>query len=233
MTKGEQQKRAAGYEAAGLVESGMMIGLGTGSTVRYLLEALSERLRSGDLKGVIGVSTSEATTRQALALNISLTDLSGSPRIDLAIDGADEVGPDLNLIKGLGGALLREKVVATAAARFVVLVDESKLVDRLGRKAPLPVEVDPFSVGIQIPFLDGLGARPVLRLGEGGAPYRTDGGHFIIDCHFEHGISDPVSLASALDGRVGILEHGLFLNLAERVLVGGQSGVRTIFPEHS
>ncbi len=231
MTNSEQLKKAVGYQAAELVESGMIVGLGTGSTVRYLLDALGERLRSGRLRDVVGVPTSDATAQRAAALGIPLTDLSGGPKLDLAIDGADEVDPSLNLIKGLGGALLREKVVVSAAARFVVMVDESKLVDRLGRKAPLPVEVDPFSLGIQIPFLARLGARPVQRVAPDGRPFRTDGGHHILDCRFDDGIPDPVRLAEELDRRPGVLEHGLFLGMAERVLVATPEGVRIMLWE--
>ncbi len=225
MTKSEELKRAVGFEAAALIEEGMTVGLGTGSTVRYLLEAVGERRRRGELASIVGVPTSEDTRRRAEGLGIPLTDLSASPRIDLTLDGADEVDPALDVIKGLGGALLREKLVATASSRFVVLVDASKRVAQLGEKAPLPVEIDPFSLGIQLPFLRDLGCEPVLREGADGAPFLTDGGNLIVDCHFPQGIADAEALAATLDRRPGIFEHGLFLGMVERVLVGTENGV--------
>jgi ribose 5-phosphate isomerase A len=216
----EALKRAVGYRAAELIEEGMIVGLGTGSTVRYLLEAIAERRRMGDLSDIIGVATSEDTTRRAMALGIPLGSLTDHPELDLALDGADEIDPSLDLIKGLGGALLREKVVVAAADDFVVLADESKLVSRLGTRAPLPVEIDAFSLGVQIPFLRTLECEPVVRMSAGGEAYQTDGGHLVVDCWFEGGIRDPVGLAAVLDARPGIMEHGLFLGYASRAIVG-------------
>lgn len=224
MTDLEELKRAAGRKGAEFIRDGMVLGLGTGSTVRHLLEAIAERRREGQLKNIVGVPTSEDTVVRARALDIPLTTLEEAPQIDLAIDGADEVDPGLDLIKGLGGALLREKVVVAAANDFAVLVDYTKLVDRLGRRAPLPVEIDAFSLGIQIPFLRDLGCEPILRLTDDGTPFRTDGGHLILDCHFENGIEDSVGLAAVLDVRPGIMEHGLFLGNASRVVVGREDG---------
>jgi ribose 5-phosphate isomerase A len=215
----EEQKRAVGYRAAGYIENGMVVGLGTGSTVRWLLEAIADRRKAGEIRDIVGVPTSDDTVRRATALGIPLGTLDEYSQLDIALDGADEVDPNLDVIKGLGAALLREKIIVTAAKRFVVLVDDSKLVDRLGRKAPLPVEIDPFSLGVQIPFLWGLGAEPVLRKDASGAPLRTDGGHIILDCHFADGIADPAALAAALDTRPGVMEHGLFLNVASQVLI--------------
>jgi ribose 5-phosphate isomerase A len=221
----EEQKRAVGYRAAGYIENGMKVGLGTGSTVRWLLEAIADRRTAGEIRDIVGVPTSDDTARRAVALGIPLGTLEDYPELDIALDGADEVDPDLDVIKGLGGALLREKIVVMTAARFVVLVDESKLVDRLGQKAPLPVEIDPFSLGAQLPFLRRLGADPVLRRDGNGNAFRTDGGHIILDCRFAEGISDAAALAAALDARPGVMEHGLFLDVATRVLVARSGGV--------
>jgi ribose 5-phosphate isomerase A len=224
----DELKREVGFRAAALIEDGMMLGLGTGSTVRYLLEAIAERRGRGELVRIVGVPTSEDTRRRSEALGIPLGDLTAFPRLDLALDGADEVDPTLNLIKGLGGALLREKIVVTAAADFIALVDESKRVDRLGRQAPLPVEIDPFSLGIQLPFLRDLGCDPRLRLGPAGGPLRTDGGHVVVDCYFPEGIDDSHALADRLDSRPGVLEHGLFLDCTSQVLVATPSGCQIL-----
>lgn len=224
MSQSEQLKKAVGYEAAALIQDGMIVGLGTGSTVRYLLEAIGERRAASELGSIVGVPTSEDTTRKAVSLGIPLGSLTDHPELDLAVDGADEIDPSLDLIKGLGGALLREKIVVTAADDFIVLADESKLVERLGTRAPLPVEIDAFSLGIQIPFLRELGSEPAVRLGADGRPYRTDGGHLVIDCRFEEGIPDPIGLAAILDARPGVMEHGLFLGSASRAIVGRPSG---------
>lgn len=228
MGTNEDLKRSVGYRAADWIEEGMVVGLGTGSTVRYLLEAIAERRARGELVRMQGIPTSESTRRRSEALGIPLTDLASHPVVDLALDGADEFDPSLDLIKGLGGALLREKLVAIAARRFVALVDESKRVDRLGRKAPLPVEIEPFGAAIQIPFLKDLGCSPRLRRSEDGASFVTDGGNLILDCRFEDGIEDPHALAAALDARPGIFEHGLFLDMTERVVVAGEGGIKVL-----
>jgi ribose 5-phosphate isomerase A len=224
----EEQKRAAGERAVGWIEDGMAVGLGTGSTVRYLLEAIARRRAGGELARIVGVPTSEDTRRRAESLGIPLTDLQRHPRLDLAVDGADEVDPGLDLIKGLGGALLREKIVAVASASFVILADESKRVARLGERAPLPVEIDPFGLGIQEPFLRALGCEPRLRRGADGEPLATDGGNLILDCYFEGGIPDVYGVAAALDGRAGIFEHGLFLGLATRAVIATDSGIEVL-----
>lgn len=225
---GAEHKRAAAEYAAGLVQSGMRLGLGSGSTVRFFFELLAERLRAGELRDVVGVPTSRETERLARALGIPLSTLAACPELDLAVDGADEVDPALRLIKGLGGAALREKIVASAARRFVVVVDESKLVERLGTRAPLPLEVEPFGEAVQHRFLEALGGVPVLRRGGDGAPFVTDGGHHVIDCRFPDGIPDPERLERTLALRPGILESGLFLGVASRVVVAGAAGVRTL-----
>ncbi len=224
MKSSDELKRAVGYRAAEFIQNGMVVGLGTGSTVRHLLDAIAERRDSGDLGKIVGVPTSEDTAARARALGIPLGTLTDHPRVDIALDGADEVDPSLDLIKGLGGALLREKIVVAAATDFIVLVDSSKLVDRLGRIAPVPVEVDEFGLGIQMPFLVGLGCEPRVRRGPDGNLFRTDGGNLIVDCRFEDGVHNPSELASVLDARPGIMEHGLFLGYASSVIVARVGG---------
>jgi ribose 5-phosphate isomerase A len=228
VTNNDALKRAAALEAARLIEDGMVVGLGTGSTVRHLLDALAERRARGELGDVVGVPTSEDTKRRSDALGIPLGDLNSHPRIDLTIDGTDEFDPELNLIKGLGGALLREKLVALASSRFVVMADESKRVGRLGEKAPLPVEVDPFALTVLTDQLRALGSDPRLRRLADNTPYRTDGGNVIVDCFFDGGIPDPDAVARELDLRSGIFEHGLFLGMADRVIVSSAGGVEIV-----
>lgn len=224
----EALKREAAVRAAEWICDGMVVGLGTGSTVRHLLDHIAERRAGGEWRGIVGVPTSERTARRARELEIPLRTLEEAPAVDLTIDGADEVDPELRLIKGLGGALLREKIVATASRRLVIIVDESKVVEKLGTKAPLPVEVDPFGAPIQPAFLRGLGAEPALRPADDGSPLVTDGGNHIFDCRFPEGIDDPEALQTRLDGRVGIVENGLFLGLATAVVVAGEGGVRVL-----
>jgi ribose 5-phosphate isomerase A len=224
----EQLKRAAAEKAVALIENGMKLGLGTGSTARHVLQLIAERRKHGELTDIYGVPTSRATENLARELGIPLTTLDQNPRLDLAIDGTDEVDPHLNLIKGLGGALLWEKIVACAAERFVVVCDESKLVNRLGDRAPVPVEVVPFAYQIHVPFLEDLGGKPKLREKEGGMPFVSDGGHYIIDCYFEDGISDPWRLEAELNHRAGIVETGLFLDMAESVVVAAADGINLL-----
>ena len=224
----EQDKRAAAKRAAEWIRDGMALGLGTGSTVHYLLEHLARRRREGEWQNIVGVPTSEATERTARKLGVPLCSLNERPHLDLTIDGADEIGPSLDLIKGLGGALLREKIVATASDQVVIIADGSKLVARLGEKAPLPVEVEPFGFPTLPPFFRALGAEPELRCDPRGEPFRTDGGHFVFDCHFAGGIPDAKSLARELNGRPGVLEHGLFLGLATHAVVAEQGNARLL-----
>ncbi|HEX2095401.1 MAG TPA: ribose-5-phosphate isomerase RpiA [Longimicrobiaceae bacterium] len=227
----ESLKREAAVRAAEWIRDGMVVGLGTGSTVRHLLDHLAERRAGGEWGEIAGVPTSEQTASRARELGIPLRTFQEAPEVDLTIDGADEVDPELRLIKGLGAALLREKIVATASRAVVIIVDESKLVRKLGTRAPLPVEVDPFGAALQPPFLRSLGAEPVLRCTADGSPVVTDGGNHIFDCRFPGGIEDPEGLQAALDARVGIVENGLFLGLASAVVVAGAGGVRTILRE--
>jgi len=224
----DELKRVAAARALGCITGGTVIGLGTGSTVRPLLELLASRLASGALERVIAVPTSEDTAQRCRALGIPLTTLDEHPVLALAIDGADEIGPRLDLIKGLGGALLREKLVALAAKRFIIIADESKRVRRLGTRAPVPVEVVPFGWTTHVDFFRRLGSLPVLRLASDGRPYRTDSGNYIVDCRFPRGIADPAALARALARRPGVVEDGLFLRMAHVAFVAGPNGVRQI-----
>jgi ribose 5-phosphate isomerase A len=224
----EPFKRSAAELAAAHIEDGMILGLGTGSTVRHLLDVIAERRASGELQRVVGVPTSEATAQRSRSLGIPLATLEEQPELDLTIDGADEFDPRLDLVKGLGGALLREKIVASVSRRLVIMVDESKRVERLGTRAPLPVEVDPFAAAVLPAFFRSLGAEPSLRTGPGGAPFRTDGGHLVYDCRFPDGIGDPRALETTLCTRPGVVGTGLFLDMAEAVLVAGPGGVEEL-----
>lgn len=227
MSDHESYKREAAERALAYVASGMVLGLGTGSTVRYLLMGLAERLRDGRLCDVCGVPTSEQTAALARQLGIALTTLDVHLRLDLAIDGADEVDPALDLIKGLGGALLHEKIVATAARRLIVIADETKRVARLGTGVPLPVEVCAFGVALCREQLIALGAFPVLRCATDGSPFRTDEGNVILDCRFA-ALDDPVGLGGAMKAIPGVVEHGLFLGMTELAIFAGASGVTVV-----
>ena len=207
----------------------MCLGLGTGSTVAFFLLFLAERLNRGGLRNVVGVPTSLRTAREARELGIPLTSLAEHPTLDLTVDGADEVDPHLNLIKGLGGALLREKMVAQASARLAIMVDESKVVTSLGEKSPIPVEVVQFGWEVHERFLESWGARPVVRRLPDGQPVTSDNGNYIVDCHFSGGVDDAEALDGALAARAGVVESGLFLGMATQVLVGSQGGVRSLF----
>jgi ribose 5-phosphate isomerase A len=217
-------KQMAAERGASLVESGMVLGLGSGSTATLAVQAIGRRLREGSLRNVTGVPTSSAIAAVARESGVPLTTLEEHPALDLDLDGADEVDPHLNLIKGLGGALLWEKVVAMASRRVVIFVDESKLVDRLGTKAPLPVEVIPFGWRIHIPFIESLGGKPELRRSPDGKPFVTDEGNYILHCRFD-GIRDPAGLDAKLLTRAGVVGTGLFLGIAHQVIIGRPSGV--------
>ncbi|MGH7056269.1 MAG: ribose-5-phosphate isomerase RpiA [Acetobacteraceae bacterium] len=227
-------KRAAATAAVAMVADGMALGLGSGSTVAFALTALAERITSEGLR-VRGVPTSERTAARAHELGIPLTDLGATPGLDLAIDGADEVEESrLFLIKGLGGALLREKIVATAARRFIVIVDESKIVTELGARAALPVEVARFAHAATARRLERLLGQAALRRGSGGAPFVTDNGNFIYDVASRAPIADPATLECRLAAIPGVLANGLFTGGVARVFVGSQSGtVRTLEPASS
>lgn len=223
-----KSKRAAGRAAVQEIEDGMTLGLGTGSTVAHFLARLGEAVAEGGLISIRGVPTSEDTRRRAEALNIPLVELEDVGEIDVAVDGADEVTPGLDLTKGLGGALLREKMVVQAARRFVVVADPSKRVSRLGTRAPLPVEVVPFGWRWHLRFFRELGADPAPRLTPSGDPLRTDNGNLVVDLHFSDGIDDPAELDQRLRRRAGVVETGLFLGMADRVLIGNPEGVEIL-----
>jgi len=218
-------KQRAAERAVEFVESGMVVGLGHGSTTIFAVRRIARLLRDGQLQGILGVPCSRQVEEEARALGIPLTTLDEHPSVDLTVDGADEVSADLNLIKGGGGALLREKIVAQASRREIIVVDESKLSPALGTHWPVPVAVVPFGWRGQAAYLKSLGARPVLRRGSDGTPFKTDQGNLILDCHFGP-ISDPAQLAARLNERAGIVAHGLFLGLATDVIVAGEEGIR-------
>jgi ribose 5-phosphate isomerase A len=224
-TDGESQKREAAVRAAELVMPGMVLGLGSGSTAELVLEALAARVTRG--LRVVGIPTSQRTEARARQLGLTLTDFGAHRRIDLTLDGADAVERGtLNLIKGRGGALLREKIVAAASVRMVAVVDETKLVDRLGTHVPLPVEIIPFGWQVTLDRLAASGATSTLRR-IGGAPFLTDSGNFIADCAFPV-ISDPADLQAQLASIIGVVESGLFIGLAHAVIVGTGTGVEIL-----
>ena len=222
-----RQKQEAAEFAAQFVESGMIVGLGTGSTAIFATRKIGALLREGTLKYISGFATSRATQEEARQLGIPLIDVSLPLKIDVTIDGADEVDPQFNLIKGGGGALFHEKVVAQATDREIIVVDDSKLSNCLGTLRVLPVEVSPFGWRSQLRYLESLGARPVRRKNSDGSQYVTDSGNLILDCDFGP-IADPVDLAAKLGARAGIIEHGLFIGITSDLIVAGTSGVRHV-----
>jgi ribose 5-phosphate isomerase A len=224
----ERLKREAAARALERVDSGLTLGLGTGSTMAHFLELLGAALAAGTLSGISGVPTSERTARLSRELRIPLTTLADSPRLDLAVDGADEIDPGLEAIKGLGGALLREKMVAQAADRLCLIVDEGKLVGRLGEKSPVPIEVVRFGWESHLHILEESGAEPVLRVSDDREPYVTDNGNYIIDAHFPEGIPDADALEALLRARAGVVESGLFLGMATSVVVASPDGTRVM-----
>jgi ribose 5-phosphate isomerase A len=225
LKKQDELKQKAAHRAAEFVESGMVVGLGTGSTTAFAVIRIGERIKFGDLKNIVGIPTSIRTEALAAERGIPLCGLEDQPVIDVTIDGADEVDPDLNLIKGGGGALLREKVVAQASRQNIIIVDESKLSARLGTRWALPVEVIPFAAKAAENFLKSQGAAVTLRLGDDGHPYQTDQNNFILDANFGE-MTDPNNIATRLNERAGIVEHGLFLGLASDVIVAAEDGIR-------
>lgn len=222
----EALKRQAAEEAVDFIRSGMIVGLGTGSTAVYAVRRIGALLADGRLHDVIGIPTAEVTAREAERCGVPLGTLDDHPVIDLAIDGADEIDPALNLIKGLGGALLREKIVAAAARQFIVVADDRKRVDRLATRAPVPVEVIPFAHRPVAAYLASLGAEVVLRRREG-EPFITDEGNIILDCHFP-GLDDPATMAEQFRRQPGVVEHGLFLGMATAAIVASAQGIVVI-----
>jgi ribose 5-phosphate isomerase A len=224
MDPAQALKQQAADQVLAYIRPGTIVGLGAGSTAILAVRGLAERLARGELTDIQGIPCSRQIEAEATHLGIPLTTLEDHSMIDLTIDGADEVDATLNLIKGGGGALLREKIVAQASRREIIIVDESKLSPALGTNWAVPVEVIPFGWRTQAAYLESLGAQPRLRPGDDGAPFKTDQGNFILDSVFGP-ISDPVSLGARLDARTGIVAHGLFLGLATDVIVAGTSGI--------
>jgi ribose 5-phosphate isomerase A len=225
-------KQEAAEFAVQFVKSGMVVGLGTGSTAIFATRKVGELLRSGALRDITGFATSKATQDEAEKLGIPMMDSSLPRKIDVTIDGADEVDPEFNLIKGGGGALFREKIVAQASAREIIVVDDSKLSACLGTKFALPVEVSPFGWQSQMRFLESLGCKAVIRKNPEGSQYVTDSGNMIMDCNFGP-IADVNELAAKLSARAGIIEHGLFIGIANDVIVAGDGGVRHMTRKHN
>ena len=222
-----QLKKQAAEKAVEQIQSGMVVGLGTGSTAKFATYKIAELLKAGILKDIIAIPTSYATEQLATELNIPLATFNEIQEIDLTIDGADEVDDKLNLIKGGGGAMLREKVIAQASKREIIVVDESKISKKLGEKWHVPIEVLKFSVVLERKFLESLGTEVELRLNEKGDAYLTDEGNYILDTNF--GVIDsPEELAPKLVTRAGIVEHGLFVNLTDEVIVASPGGIKSI-----
>jgi ribose 5-phosphate isomerase A len=225
----DELKRAAAEAAVALIEDGMTVGLGTGSTAGFAITALARRVGQG--LRVRAIPTSERTATLAAEGRIALADLATATRIDLTIDGADEVElGSLDLVKGLGGALLREKIVAAASERLVIIVDGSKLVDRLGTKAPIPVEVVPFGWEATARRIEEIGSSAGLRRQGDGSPFITDGGHYILDAALGP-LSDPAATAARLKTIVGVVETGLFIARTSRVIVAEPEGIRELTPD--
>lgn len=218
-------KKQAGEKAAEYVKDGMVVGLGTGSTVEWTIKKLSEQVKGG--MEIIGIPTSIRSEKLAKELGIPLSTLLEHPGIDLTIDGADEVDPNLNLIKGMGGALTREKIVADNSKKEIIVVDESKMVEVLGTKSPLPVEVIPFAWNCVKRSIAGLGAKPVLRVLENDKIYYTDNQNYVLDCRFEK-IANPNEIEEKINNIPGVIENGLFLNLTDMVIIASRQGIKIL-----
>ncbi len=221
-------KAQAAQAALQYLQSNTVIGLGSGSTVAYFVEMLGQKLKEGSLQNIVGVPTSEATAKKAKEFGIPLMTLDEHPHLDIAIDGADEVDSHLNLIKGLGRALLREKLVEIHAKKLIIIVDSSKYVEKLGTNVPLPVEIIPFGSGATLQWLNTLGCRAEWWKEDNGEPVITDNGNYLVKCWFEHGITHTKALARTLDERPGIVEHGLFLGMAHTVLISTEEQIKTL-----
>lgn len=233
----DELKKMVGYKAVDdYVKSGMVVGLGTGSTAFYAVERVGDLLKSGELKDIVCIPTSERTKEQAESLDIPLVTLNTHSKLDVAIDGADEVDPDLNLVKGGGGALLREKMVEVMADKFIVIVDESKLCDGLGPGFPVPVEITPFChehTMRQVAALNScVGCKPILRMGsssnnqvDGDEIAVTDNGNYIVDLHFDEAIKDARKMANDIKAVCGVVDHGLFCDMSTAVIIAGKDGI--------
>ena len=224
----EKEKQMAARRALSFVQDGMVVGLGTGTTTHYFVQYLGEALQRGELRDIVGVPTSVHTAELARQVGIPLSSLDEHSYLDVAVDGADEVDPRLDLIKGRGRALVREKIVEIHARTLVIIVDESKLVERLGTRGPLPVEVVPFGARATARWIAGLGCTTEFLRNDDGTLFRSDNGNYILFCHFADGIADPHRLASQLKVRPGVVDHGLFLNMAQVVVVGTPGGSRLL-----
>lgn len=220
-------KRLAAEKAALFLGGVRVLGLGTGSTAAFFVDVVGEMFQQGALGDLVAIPTSIAIENRARELGIPLSDLESHPRVDVTVDGADEVSRELDLIKGLGGALAREKIVASASRELIIIIDDSKLVNALGAQSPLPVEVLPFGWKTVEPRLQALGAEPHLRRVDG-EPFATDQGNYILDCIFAAGIADPAAAAQAIDSIPGVIAQGMFLRMADRVIVAGKGGVRIL-----
>jgi len=223
-------KQQAAERAVEFIKPGMVVGLGHGSTAMFAVRRIADLIGAGQLSDILGIPCSVVIGDEARKLGIPLTTLEDHPEVDITIDGADEVDAKLNLIKGGGGALLREKIVAQASKREVIAVDASKLSDLLGTRWAVPVEVVPFGWHPQAEFMESLGAKVTLRKHADGTVFETDQGNLIVDANFGP-IEDPGSLAAKLTARVGIVEHGLFVKLATDVIVAGADGIRHLIAE--
>ena len=223
MADSETLKREAAERAVAFVRSGMVVGLGTGSTAVWAVRRIGALLADGQLQRIVGIPTAEVTAREAERCGVPLGSLDDHPSVDITIDGADEIDPALNLIKGLGGALLREKIVAAASRRLVIVADESKRVAQLATRAPVPVEVIPFARRPVAGYLASLGGRVVARQRDG-RPFITDEGNIILDCHFA-GLTNPREMAQLIRTQPGVVEHGLFLGMATEAVIAGERGI--------
>ncbi len=232
MNKTEELKKAAGVKAVDFVRGGMLVGLGTGSTAEFAIEELSKRLEDGRLSDISCVSSSERTRNFAEALGLDLVDLGSERKIDVTIDGADEIDSDFNLIKGGGGALLREKVLAQNSERNIIVADESKLSRRLGSRFPVPIEVLEFALETEKDYLKSLGGEVRLRLTQNGSPFLTDQGNFIVDWSFGE-MEFPSYFAERLSQRAGMVEHGLFIGTASDIIIASPHGLKHLIANES
>ncbi len=232
MGKNEKLKKAAGVRAVDFVHTGMLVGLGTGSTAEFAIEELSKRIKDGRLSGISCIPSSERTRNFAETLGLDLVELSSKRKIDVTIDGADEIDSDFNLIKGGGGAFLREKVLAQNSERNIIVADESKLSRRLGSRFPVPVEVLEFALEAEKSYLKSLGGEVKLRLARDGSPFLTDQNNFIVDWSFGQ-IESPSYFADRLSQRAGIVEHGLFIGTASDIIIGSPRGLKHLIANES
>ncbi len=227
MSPVELLKKHAAETAVEQVKDGMVVGLGTGTSAKYAIIKIGQLWQAGALTNIVGISTSKATQALAQEYDIPLSTLDEHSVVDLTIDGADEIDPYLNLIKGLGGALIREKMIESVTKHLIIVADGSKTVQKLGTRSPVPVEVVQFCWRSQAHWLESLGGIPAIRGGETN-PYITDNGNYILDCTFPHGIDDPARLDALLNQRPGVVGHGLFLNMAHEAIVADAEGLRVL-----